>query len=84
MRLEKLDQHGDSYAVVIEQSILDELGIDDDTLLEMHIEGASLIFTPVTPERRREIIREATQNAMDRYGDAFRRMAAGEEPPPKE
>jgi len=81
VRLEKLDQQGDSYALVIEQAILDELGIDDDTLLEMQIEGARLIFTPVAPERRREMIQEITQEVIDRHCNALRRMAAGEEPP---
>jgi len=47
MMTKKLARHGNSRALVIEKPILELLGIDDATELEMYTDGKSLIFTPV-------------------------------------
>jgi len=79
MLTKKLARHGNSRALVIEKPILDLLGINDATELEMHTDGESLIFTPVTPEMRREKIRKITRHMAERYDKALRAMAGEEE-----
>ena len=81
MLTKKLARHGNSRALVIEKPILDLLGIDDATELELRTDGNSLIFTPVTPEARREKIRNITRKMADRYDKALRVMAGEENTP---
>ena len=43
----KLTKHGNSFALVIERPILELLGIDDTTLLQVSTpDGASIVITP--------------------------------------
>ncbi len=46
----KLTKHGNSYALVIDRPILELLGINNDTLLEISTpDGATIMITPVKP-----------------------------------
>ena len=44
--IKKLSKHGNSLALVIDRSILDLLGIDEQTALEVSTDGAALIVMP--------------------------------------
>lgn len=79
MMTKKLARHGNSRALVIEKPILDLLGIEDDTVLEMSTDGKRLIFMPVDTETRREKIRKITRHMATRYDKALRAMAGEEE-----
>jgi len=47
--------------LVIERPILELLGIDDATELEMHTDGKRLTFTPVTRGEHQEKLRETCE-----------------------
>jgi hypothetical protein len=51
--VKKLVQHGNSLALVIDKPILDLLGWDADTLLEIRTDGRSLTISPAVPPTRR-------------------------------
>ncbi len=54
----KLIQHGNSAALVIEKPVLQLLGIDFDTELEIVTDGKNLIISPVAaPEAEAELLR---------------------------
>lgn len=72
MMTKKLARHGNSRALVIEKPILDLLGINDDTVLELHTDGRSLILTPVTTEDRGALIRETGRKYTERFPRAMR------------
>ena len=80
MLTKKLARHGNSRALVIEKPILDLLGIGDETELELHTDGESLIFTPVARETRREQIRRIGERLADQHQRALRVMAGEERP----
>ncbi len=83
MITKKLSRHGNSRAIVIEKPILDLLGIDENTTLQLHTDGESLILTPVTDEERAEKIRAVGLKFHDKYEKAMRELAGDEGSNPK-
>lgn len=75
MLTKKLARHGNSRALVIEKPILDLLGIDDNTTLQLHTDGESLILTPVTVEERRTAIRATGQKFAKKFPRAMQVLA---------
>jgi antitoxin MazE len=73
--IKKLSKHGNSLALVIDRSILDLLGIDERTSLEMSTDGAALIVAPVRDRKRRKKFEQALASTNERYGKALRRLA---------
>ena len=47
MKTTTIQLHGDEYAVVIDQSVLDAMGITSETLLEVSVQDGSLVITPI-------------------------------------
>lgn len=70
-----LQKHGNSQALVIEKSILDALGIEPDTQLEITISGQSLIVTPVNVGVGRHAVAESIQKLRPRYGKMLKKLA---------
>lgn len=73
--IKTLQKHGNSQALVIEKSILDALGIEPDTQLEVSISGQSLIVTPVNVGVGRQAVAEAIQKLRPRYGEMLKNLA---------
>lgn len=69
----KLTAIGNSLGVVIEKPILELLGIDRDTELEMRTDGKLLILEPVRQRRKR--VAEATRRVLDTHDETFRKLA---------
>ena len=79
MMTKRLARHGNSRALVIEKPILDLLGIDDDTVLQLHTDGESLILTPVTAEERSEAIRATGRKFARKFPHAMQALAGESE-----
>jgi len=73
--IKKLSKHGNSLALVIDRSILDLLGINEKTSLEMSTDGESLIVAPVRDKKRRQKFEQALASSNERYGKALKRLA---------
>lgn len=72
--IKKLTTLGDSLGLVIEKPILDLLGIDEDTPLEVKTNGQALIIRP-TQESRSERVRLATERLMVQHDETLRKLA---------
>jgi antitoxin component of MazEF toxin-antitoxin module len=70
-----LQRHGNSQALVIDRTLMDALGIDSDTPLQITISGNSLIVTPVHVGIGREKVEEAMDRLRPRYGEMLKRLA---------
>jgi len=72
-----LTKYGDSYALVIDESILDSLGIRPDTPLTVVTDGQSLVITP--PEGERSGVSERFEQSLEkvnhRFADVLQRLA---------
>lgn len=72
----KLTKHGNSYALVIERPILELLGIDSETELEISTpDGASIVITPIKSKAQKKKFANALQKINKKYGRALKRLA---------
>ncbi|HZZ28157.1 MAG TPA: hypothetical protein VFE46_09150 [Pirellulales bacterium] len=73
--IKKLSKHGNSLALVIDRSILELLGIDERTSLEVSTDGQSLLVAPLRDKKRRQQFEQALTASNKRYGKALKRLA---------
>ena len=73
--IKKLTRHGNSLALVIDRSILDLLGIDEKSSLEVSTDGESLIVAPVRDAKRKKRFEQALRSTNERFGKALKRLA---------
>ncbi|MDQ3929406.1 MAG: AbrB/MazE/SpoVT family DNA-binding domain-containing protein, partial [Chloroflexota bacterium] len=60
----KLVRHGEGFALVIDQELLDKLEIDADTPLDISTTGQTIIVTPRRNDDRKAVL-EAAIEEMD-------------------
>ncbi len=70
-----LKKHGNSQALVIEKSILDAMGIDADTPLQVTVSGQTLIVTPANIGVGAEAVATSVRKLRRRYGKTLKRLA---------
>jgi antitoxin component of MazEF toxin-antitoxin module len=75
MLAKKLSKHGNSLALVIDRSILELLGIDEETTLEISTDGRVLVVAPARDKRRRKRFQDALTACNQQYGVALKRLA---------
>ena len=75
MLTKKLSKHGNSLALVIDRSILDLLGIDEQTTLDISTDGRALVILPAQGKQRRKRFEGALTACNQRYGKALKRLA---------
>jgi antitoxin MazE len=73
--IKKLTRSGNSLALVIDRALLDALGIDAETELELSTNGDVLLVTPVRERKRAQELAEIVAEAHERYGGVFKRLA---------
>jgi len=75
----KIFKHGTKKAIDIDDAILKKLGIDEKTVLEIKVEGNSLVITPVKIKKRTsdktKKIREAYKKVAKKHKKAFAKLA---------
>jgi antitoxin component of MazEF toxin-antitoxin module len=71
----RLTRSGDSLALVIDRPLLEALGIDANTELELSTDGDVLVVTPVRGEKRKRETADLVAEAHEQYGGVFRRLA---------
>jgi antitoxin component of MazEF toxin-antitoxin module len=72
----KLTKHGNSYALIIEKPILELLGIDSTTLLDISTpDGSSIVITPLKSAARKRKFKNALNKINKRYGRALKNLA---------
>lgn len=70
-----LQKHGNSHALVIDKSLMEAVGIDADSPLQVTISGNSLIVTPVHVGLGRERTMKEIEELRPRYGEMLKRLA---------
>lgn len=73
--IKKLSKHGNSLALVIDRSILELLGIDEKTSLELSTDGEAIVVAPVRDKKRKKRFEEALASTNKRYGKALKRLS---------
>lgn len=75
MITKRLSKHGNSLALVIDRSILELLGIDERTLLDVSTDGRALVIVPTPKKQRRKRFQDALAACNAEYGKALKRLA---------
>lgn len=70
-----LQKHGNSHALVIDKALMEEMGIDADSPLEVTVSGNSLILTPVHVGLGRDRIAKEIEELRPHYGEMLKRLA---------
>lgn len=71
----KLTRTGNSLALVLDKELLERLGIDAETQLELSTDGDVLVVSPVRSRKAEGRLKEAMARAHERYGGVFRKLA---------
>jgi antitoxin MazE len=74
--IKKLSRIGNSYGLILDRSILDLLGIQPDTPLEVTTNGKGLVVTPIVEEddHATKVMKSARRMA-EIHKDTFKRLA---------
>ena len=68
-------RHGNSRALDIDKALMEAVGIQEDSPLQITVRGNSLIVTPVDVGLGREKVAEAIAQLRPRYGEMLKRLA---------
>ncbi len=72
---QKLTRTGNRLALVLDKRVLDRVGIDADTPLDVWTNGQVIVVSPVRGHRRTSKVKTIVAKAHSRYGGVFRRLA---------
>jgi antitoxin component of MazEF toxin-antitoxin module len=73
--LKTLQKHGNSHALVIEKGLMETLGIEADTPLQVTVSGQSLIVTPANVGIGKDKVKASIKRLRPRYGRMLRNLA---------
>jgi antitoxin MazE len=73
--VKRLTRTGNSFALVLDKPLLEQLGIDEDTPLELSTNGDVLVVTPVRDRAREKKLKKALEEMDRQYGGVFKRLA---------
>ncbi len=79
--IKKLSKHGNSLAILIDKPILELLGIDEHTHINIKTDGSNIIIEPIRSQDKASIISKdpKTQKVyaelVDKYDALFRKLA---------
>ena len=73
--ISQLTRHENSWAVVIDQPMIDLLKIEPETLLEVTTDGKVLTITPVSAPISQGEFEAALEKTNRKFGNALRKLA---------
>ncbi len=73
--IKKLQKHGNSHALVIDKALMEALGIDEETPLQITVSGTTLIVSPVEVGLGEDEIRDAIAKLRPKYAGMLKRLA---------
>jgi antitoxin component of MazEF toxin-antitoxin module len=76
MMIKRLTRVGNSQAIMIDEALLDLLGITTETDLEITTEGRALLIVPrLTEAERRQRVKAATDKVLTKHQTTFEKLA---------
>ncbi len=73
--IKKLTKTGNSLALVLDKPLLQQLGIDEETELEISTNGDALVVSPVRRSAHERKVRKAAETINERYAGLFERLS---------
>lgn len=76
LMVRKLTKNGDSYSLEIDRLMLERLGIDENTPLEVRMSGRAITFEPAEDATQRSAdLDRFIEDTNERYGEVLKRLA---------
>ena len=72
--IKKLTRTGNSVALVLDKPLLEELGLDEDSEVEVSTNGQILIVTPKRNSSRERRFRKSADKINRKYAGLFKRL----------
>ena len=77
--IKKLTKQGNELALIIDKSVLESLGIDEKTDLEIVVMGGNLIIKPKSTskatKKHQKNLEDSAKRIIDKYGPVFKKLA---------
>jgi antitoxin component of MazEF toxin-antitoxin module len=73
--IKKLTRTGNSLAVVLDKPLLEELGLDENTEVEISTNGQIIVITPKRSAARERRFRNAADKINRKYAGLFKRLS---------
>ena len=73
--IKTLTKVGNSHALVIDKPLMEALGIEHDTPLQLTVSGNSLIVTPANVGLGRQAVADFIKKLRPRYGKMLEELA---------
>jgi antitoxin component of MazEF toxin-antitoxin module len=73
--IKRLTRTGNSLAIVLDKPLLEQLGFDESTELEISTNGDVLVMAPVRDRGRERKLKKILEELDREYGGVFRRLA---------
>ncbi|MEM8884454.1 MAG: AbrB/MazE/SpoVT family DNA-binding domain-containing protein [Planctomycetota bacterium] len=73
--IKTLQKHGNSHALVIDKALMEALGIDDQTPLQITVSGTSIVISPVEVGLGEDETRAAMAKLRPKYAEMLKRLA---------
>ncbi len=70
-----LTKLGNTRAIVINKTLREQMGIDDDTRLELTVINGNLLISPAHVGIPEGELLDAADRVRDRYGETLKRLA---------
>lgn len=70
-----LTKIGNSLGVVLDRPLLEQLGVDAETELEISSDGSVILIAPVRSKKRDAKLKKVTDRVFDAYAGAFKKLA---------
>ncbi len=71
----KLTRTGNSVALVLDKPMLEQLGLDEHSEVELSTNGDVLVVTPLRSAARRRKLNKIIDQIDEQYAGVFRRLA---------
>lgn len=71
----RLTRTGNSVAIVLDKPLLEAVGVDAGSEVELSTNGDVIVFTPVRDSRRRRKLEKILDELDEQYAGVFRRLA---------
>jgi antitoxin component of MazEF toxin-antitoxin module len=71
----KLTRTGNSVALVLDRPLLEQLGLDENSEVEVSTNGDVLVMTPTREPARRRKLNKILDELDEQYAGVFRRLA---------
>ncbi|HEV2722639.1 MAG TPA: AbrB/MazE/SpoVT family DNA-binding domain-containing protein [Thermoanaerobaculia bacterium] len=73
--IKKLTRTGNSVAVVLDKPILEELGLDEDSEVEVSTNGQIIVIAPKRHASRERRFRKSVEKINQKYAGLFKRLS---------